>query len=244
MKVIGVLVLTIFLVSCESVQGLKKAESFPSAGGSPRPGGSPARSGVWHRVMGGQTLWRIAKTYRVTLDELKEANDLIDTVHVPEGTWLFIPNAERVLYVQGNGDELPPENKKLDFAWPLKGEVVRSFGKLKNDFNYGIDLRTAGPENVVASEGGTVILSGSIRGYGNTIIIEHESDFCSLYSRNIQSLVKEGQQVKKNAVIARFVPERPAPAGKSAASKSQEGDVIHYELFYKGKPVNPLYYLP
>jgi murein DD-endopeptidase MepM/ murein hydrolase activator NlpD len=95
----------------------------------------------------------------------------------------------------------------------------------------------------VASEGGTVILSGSIRGYGNTIIIEHESDFCSLYSRNIQSLVEEGQLVKKNAVIARFVPERPA-AGKSPGNKSPEGDVIHYELFYKGKPVNPLYYLP
>jgi murein DD-endopeptidase MepM/ murein hydrolase activator NlpD len=188
--------------------------------------------------MEGQTLWKIAKTYRVTLDELKESNDLADTAHVTEGTWLFIPKAERVLFVQGNGESPPPESRKLDFAWPLKGEIVRSFGKHKNDFNYGIDLRTAGAQNVMASEGGTVILSGSIRGYGNTIIIEHENDFCSLYSRNIQSLVEEGQRVKKNAVIARFVPERPA------AGKSPGGDVIHYELFYKGKPVNPLYYLP
>lgn len=237
MKIIGVLLMAVFLSSCATVQGLKRAESSSSAGGSPSAGNAPAQpaqSGVWHRVMKGQTLWRIAKTYRVTLDDLKEANDLADTVHVPEGAWLFIPKADRVLYVQGNGDSLPPESKKLDFAWPLRGEVVRSFGKLKNDFNYGIDLKTAGVKNVVASEGGTVILSGSIRGYGNTIIIEHESDFCSLYSRNIQSLVKEGQKVIKNTVIARLVPERPETAG----------DVIHYELFYKGKPVNPLYYLP
>jgi murein DD-endopeptidase MepM/ murein hydrolase activator NlpD len=231
MRIVGVLVITVFLASCAGLQGVK-------SGGS-----TPMQGGVWHRVTEGQTLWRIAKTYRVTLDELTEANDLADTVHVPEGSWLFIPNAERVLYVQGNGESPPPESKKLDFTWPLKGEIVRSFGKLKNDFNYGIDLRTAGVQNVVASEGGTVILSGSIRGYGNTIIIEHESDFCSLYSRNIQSLVEEGQRVKKNAVIARFVPERPA-AGKPTGEKSPAGDVIHYELFYKGKPVNPLYYLP
>jgi lipoprotein NlpD len=124
-------------------------------------------------------------------------------------------------------------------VWPVKGQVVRSFGKLKNDFNYGIDLRAEGAQNVLASEGGIVILSGSIRGYGNTIIIEHENDFCSLYSRNIQSLVKEGQSVKKNTVIARVVPERPSAGGKDG-----EENVFHYELFYKGKPVNPLYYLP
>jgi LysM repeat protein len=238
MKNIVVLLLAVFLASCATVQvpGDRSAKRVAS---STRSGSSPARSGVWHRVMKGQTLWRIAKTYRVTLDDLKEANDLADTVHVPEGAWLFIPKADRVLYVQGNGDGLPPESKKLDFAWPLRGEVVRSFGKLKNDFNYGIDLKTEGMQNVLASEGGTVILSGSIRGYGNTIIIEHESDFCSLYSRNIQSLVKEGQKVKKNTVIARLLPERPETGGKSP-----EGEIIHYELFYKGKPVNPLYYLP
>jgi LysM repeat protein len=227
MKIIGVLVLAAFFVSCATVQGVRNA------------GNDQEPRGVWHRVVEGQTLWRIAKTYRVTLDELKEANDLGDIVHVPEGAWLFIPKAERVLYVQGNGDSLPPESKRLDFAWPLKGEVVRSFGKLKNDFNFGIDLRAAGANSVVASEGGTVILSGNIRGYGNTIIIEHENDFCSLYSRNIQSLVKEGQLVKKNTVIARLAPERPA-----AGAKGGEGEMFHYELFYKGKPVNPLYYLP
>jgi murein DD-endopeptidase MepM/ murein hydrolase activator NlpD len=230
MRIVGVLALALFLASCAGLRGLKSGGSVPEQGG------------VWHRVMEGQTLWKIAKTYRVSLDDIKEGNDLADTVHVPEGAWLFIPNADRVLYVQGNGESPPPESKKLDFAWPLKGEIVRSFGKLKNDFNYGIDLRTNGAQNVVASEGGTVILSGSIRGYGNTIIIEHESDFYSLYARNIQSLVEEGQRVKKNTVIARYVPERPA--GKGSGEKSPEADVIHYELFYKGKPVNPLYYLP
>jgi LysM domain len=104
MKTIGMLVLAVFLASCASVQGGKRAGSSPSAASDQE------RRGVWHRVMEGQTLWRIAKTYRVTLEQLKESNDLVDTVHVPEGAWLFVPNAERVLYVQGNGDSLPPES--------------------------------------------------------------------------------------------------------------------------------------
>jgi murein DD-endopeptidase MepM/ murein hydrolase activator NlpD len=45
--------------------------------------------------------------------------------------------------------------------------------------------------------------------------------------------VREGQQVSKNSVIARAGPGGTAP-----------DDIVHYELFLKGKPVNPLYYLP
>jgi murein DD-endopeptidase MepM/ murein hydrolase activator NlpD len=221
MRVVLLLLLSLLLVSCAATRGI--------VGGT----NDQDERGVWHRVMEGQTLWRIAKTYRLTLEELKDANDLADFVLVAEGTWLFIPKAEKVLYVQGNGSALPPESKRLDFVWPLKGEVVRAFGKLKNDFNLGIDLKSTASRNVVASERGTVILSSTIRGYGNTIIIEHEDDFCTLYAKGIESMVREGQEVERNSVIARV-----------DAGRGGNGDVLHYELFFKGKPVNPLYYLP
>ena len=45
--------------------------------------------------------------------------------------------------------------------------------------------------------------------------------------------VEEGQTVKSNMVIA-----------KTNTVKNSDKEVVHYELFYKGKPVNPLYYLP
>jgi len=216
MRVLFILLLSLGLVSCASIEGFQRSGTIPQG------------RGVWHRVQEGQTLWRIAKTYRLSLEELKEANDMADAVHVSEGTWLFIPNADKTLFVQGSVSALTPESAKLDFTWPLRGKVVRAFGKHKNDFNFGIDLDPTGVRNVVASERGTVILSNTIRGYGNTIIIEHENDFYSLYARNIDSLVKEGQVVDKNSVIARV----------------GTGEIVHYELFYRGKPVNPLYYLP
>jgi len=189
--------------------------------------------GVWHRVKEGQTLWRIAKTYRVSLEEIKKVNDIEDVVHISQGTWIFIPEATSILFVQGNEIDTPREYEKLDFVWPLKGEVIRSYGKHQTDFNYGIDLKPNGNQDIVAAQSGVVVISDTIRGYGNTIIIEHGNDFYSLYSRNITSLVKEGQTVKINAVIARV-----------NSVKGSDKEVVHYELFYKGKPVNPLYYLP
>jgi murein DD-endopeptidase MepM/ murein hydrolase activator NlpD len=190
-------------------------------------------AGVWHRVEEGQTLWRIAKTYRVSLEEIKSANDIEDVVHVAKGTWLVIPNAEQALYVQGNADAGPEQEHDPGFIWPLKGQIVNSFGKSGDDFYYGIDIKSAKNQDIVATLSGTVVLSSTIRGYGPTIIIEHENNFCSLYSKNIKSLVHEGQRVSKNSVIAK--------AGTSGAATD---DALHYELFFKGKPVNPLYYLP
>lgn len=212
---------TIFFISCTTIQNSYRQESTSYG------------RGVWHKVKEGQTLWRIAKTYRVSLEEIKEVNDIEDVVHISQGTWIFIPEAASVLFVQGNTIDTPEGYEKLDFVWPLNGDVIRSYGKHQNDFNYGIDLKPDGNQDIVAAQTGVVVISGSIRGYGNTIIIEHDNDFCSLYSKNITSLVKEGQTVKINAVIA-----------KINGVKDSDKEVVHYELFYKGKPVNPLYYLP
>jgi LysM repeat protein len=190
-------------------------------------------AGIWHRVEEGQTLWRIAKTYRVSLEEIKGANDIEDVVHVAKGTWLIIPNAEKAMYVQGNTDVVSEEEFDPGFIWPLKGQVVNSFGKSGEDYHYGIDIKSVKNQDIVATLSGTVVLSSTIRGYGPTIIIEHENNFCSLYSKNIKSLVHEGQRVSKNSVIA-----------KAGAGGATSDDALHYELFFKGKPVNPLYYLP
>ena len=213
--------LILFAFSCTTTQNSYREDS------------TVYTKGVWHRIKEGQTLWRIAKTYRISLEEIKEANDIEDVVHIYQGTWIFIPNATKVLFVQGNVLDTEEESKTLSFVWPVEGEIVKSYGKHQNDFNYGIDLKPKGLQNVVSVQEGVVVLSDSIRGYGNTIIIEHNNDYCSLYSSNFLSLVEEGQKVKINSVIAR-----------TDTQKSTDKDLLHYELFYKGKPVNPLYYLP
>ncbi len=215
------LFLILLTVSCTTTQNSLRQEK------------STYQNGVWHRIKEGQTLWRIAKTYRISLEEIIRANDIEDVVHIYQGTWIFIPNATKVLFVQGNISDTKEEIQNLEFIWPVEGEIVNTYGKHKNDFNYGIDLKPDGIQNVVSVQEGVVVLSDTIRGYGNTIIIEHDNDYFSLYSANIVSLVKEGQTVKSNMVIAR-----------TNIVKNSDKEVVHYELFHKGRSVNPLYYLP
>ncbi|MBN2324291.1 MAG: peptidoglycan DD-metalloendopeptidase family protein [Spirochaetes bacterium] len=221
MKRIVLLILAaLFLISCAGTQVAQRTDS------------SRYERGVWHRIKEGQTLWRISKTYRVDLEALKDANEIEDVVHIAQGTWIFIPGASKLLYVQGNV-ESSPEEATLDFVWPTSGEVVRSYGKEKNDFNYGIDIDLRGNENILATQSGTVVLSGKIRGYGPTLIIEHDNNFCSLYSKNLRILVKEGETVRRSQVVG-----KPESNGGSAQR------IVHYELFHEGKSINPLYYLP
>lgn len=189
--------------------------------------------GVWHRVKRGQTLWRISKTYQVSIELLKEVNDIDDTQNIAEGTWIFIPGATRKLFVQG-GLPVEEESRTQEFGWPVrqKYEILRYFGKQSKDFNFGIDLKVTPGSNVFASDKGVVVLAKNLRGYGNTIIIDHGNEFCTLYARGIEVLVKEGDRVDSNTVIARV------------SNNGSSRNIIHYELFYRGKPVNPLYYLP
>jgi len=53
----------------------------------------PSAAGVYHIVGSGQTLWRIAKTYNVDVNELMKANAIVDPGQLGVGQRLFIPRA-------------------------------------------------------------------------------------------------------------------------------------------------------
>ncbi len=63
-------------------------------------GGCWRHLGVYHTVKPGQTIWRIAKTYNVDLQELAEINNIEDPSQVKAGDQVFIPDARKVLEVE------------------------------------------------------------------------------------------------------------------------------------------------
>ncbi len=211
--------ITLLLYSCATMSGTKNVEQ------------KVYKPGIWHRVEEGQTLWRISKTYGVSLEIIKEANEITDVLHIRPGTWIFIPGAKKHLYVQGGFDKATNGPQDFKIVLPVNGRIIRKFGKIKNDFNYGIDIKVIGGRYVLSSQKGKVVFSGVVRGYGYVVIIDHGNGYYSLYTKNIEPVVKEGESVKINSVIAKINRE-----GGSEA-------VVHYELYYKGKPVNPLYYV-
>ncbi|MCK6428808.1 MAG: peptidoglycan DD-metalloendopeptidase family protein, partial [Burkholderiaceae bacterium] len=116
------------------------------------------------------------------------------------------------------------------WQWPAAGSVIATFDEARNK---GIGIAGKEGDPVLAASDGQVVYSGSgLRGYGNLVIIKHTDDFISAYAHNRQILVKQGQTVKRG--------QRIAELGKTDSSVPK----LHFEIRQRGKPVDPLKYLP
>lgn len=116
------------------------------------------------------------------------------------------------------------------WQWPAAGSVIATFDEARNK---GIGIAGTEGDPVLAASDGQVVYSGSgLRGYGNLVIIKHTDDFISAYAHNRQILVKQGQTVKRG--------QRIAELGKTDSSVPK----LHFEIRQRGKPVDPLKYLP
>ena len=64
------------------------------------PDSSSKANGVYHTVQKGQTLWRISKTYQVSMQDVAELNNITDHSQIKVGDRLFIPGAVKQLPVE------------------------------------------------------------------------------------------------------------------------------------------------
>lgn len=119
------------------------------------------------------------------------------------------------------------------WMWPTSGTIVQGYSNSPQSVNKGIDITGKFGQAIVAAAKGEVVYSGNgIPGYGNLIILKHNTDYLTAYAHNEKNLVKEGQIVKEGQEIALM--------GKGNSAKPE----LHFEIRYEGKPVNPLNYLP
>ncbi|MCO7226371.1 peptidoglycan DD-metalloendopeptidase family protein [Pleionea sp. CnH1-48] len=126
----------------------------------------------------------------------------------------------------------PDARKIRKWLWPTKGELLSRFSP-KAGGNKGLDISGKDGEPVRAAAPGRVVYSGgALKGYGNLIIVKHNEDFLSAYAHNSKIHVKENELVKAGQVIADI--------GRSGTDQSK----LHFEIRFRGKPVNPLTYLP
>lgn len=120
------------------------------------------------------------------------------------------------------------------FVWPVKGKVRAKFGIQPNGMYYN-GIKIAARENapIVAAASGIVIFSGPLKDYGETIIIKHEDNYATVYTNLNNRVVKVDDAVRKGSLIAIL--------GKS----QKKGEVLlSFEIRYKNKARNPLFFLP
>lgn len=125
-----------------------------------------------------------------------------------------------------------PATSNIAWRWPAEGELISRF-VAGEPTRQGIDIAGNGGAPVRAAGDGVVVYSGSgLVGYGELIIVKHNDAWLSAYGHNRARMVNEGQIVKAGQQIAEM--------GRSGAAR----DMLHFEVRYNGKPVDPLQYLP
>ena len=118
------------------------------------------------------------------------------------------------------------------WRWPTSSRKVHArFSPASG--RLGIDITGRKGDSVYAAADGQVVYAGSgLRGYGKLIIVKHNNTYLSAYAHNSRMLVTEGQYVKGGQKIAEM--------GHGGSGRYK----LHFEIRKKGKPVNPLTYLP
>jgi lipoprotein NlpD len=118
------------------------------------------------------------------------------------------------------------------WRWPANGRVLRGY-VATNPSRNGLDIVGTEGQPVMASAAGKVVYSGNgLLGYGELIIIKHSDRMLSAYAHNKLRLVKEGEQVSAGQKIAKM------------GRNDQNEQLLHFEIRVRGKPVDPIEYLP
>lgn len=122
--------------------------------------------------------------------------------------------------------------------WPVRGWVTSEFGNRTSpfgksrEFHKGIDIAGRIGFQVVAPADGIVAEAAYDREIGHMLRIKHGYSVVTLYGHLMKSVVKEGNLVRRGAVI-----------GYIGNSGRSTGSHLHYSVFLNGVPVNPRKYL-
>jgi len=118
----------------------------------------------------------------------------------------------------------------VNWMWPAVGTVATPFDDAKSK---GLAITGKAGDPVFAAADGRVVYAGSgLRGYGNLVILKHNSTYLTAYAHNQTLLVKEDQAVRRGQKIAEM--------GSSDADRVQ----LHFEIRKQGKPIDPAKLLP
>lgn len=115
---------------------------------------------------------------------------------------------------------------------PVVGYHIAQKFNLKGN-HYGVDVVTKENEPVKAVANGTVILSNWTQETGYTIAVQHDGNMISVYKHNSVLLKKIGSFVQTGDILG--------IVGNTGELTS--GPHLHFELWLKGNPVNPEYYI-
>ncbi|KAF1016278.1 MAG: Murein hydrolase activator NlpD [Stenotrophomonas maltophilia] len=236
------------LAACGTATVVRPAGGSGGGAVSTTPKTSVPKPGQTVSVRKGDTIYALARIHDITPADLIAWNSLDNpsTIYPGQVIRLYPPGAgggrapTTVVTApssSGGGSAAPvatapPARSNISWRWPAEGQLVGRFVAGETT-KQGVDIAGTSGEAVRAAANGVVVYSGAgLVGYGELIIIKHSDQWLSAYGHNRKRLVNEGQSVKAGDQIAEM--------GRTGANR----DMLHFEIRYNGKPVDPLQYLP
>lgn len=215
------------------------------------PQTSVAKPGQTAVVRRGDTLYALARIHNITPRDLAGWNGLAEPYTIYPGQVLRLyPGSgpgrapTTVVTAPRPGTTAPTPapsptpspttviKSNISWRWPADGALVGRFVSA-DVTKQGVDIAGSSGQPVRATAPGVVVYSGAgLVGFGELIIIKHSDQWLSAYGHNRKRLVNEGQSVKAGEQIAEM--------GRTGTTR----DMLHFEIRYNGKPVDPLLYLP
>ena len=189
-----------------------------------------------YRVQKGDTLTQIARKQGRTVAELRRWNNLSNANVINVGQVLRVvppggatapsrSTASRSTPAKTSKPSAPAPAVSLSMVRPAQGKLVQGYN---GSSSRGLTIANSAGTPIVAAAGGSVVYAGSgLRAYGNLIIIQHNSQYLSIYAHNRRLLVKEGQKVSKGQKIAEM--------GDSGSIRV----ALYFELRRNGQAINP-----
>ncbi|OGE16719.1 hypothetical protein A3F00_00700 [Candidatus Daviesbacteria bacterium RIFCSPHIGHO2_12_FULL_37_11] len=197
-------------------------------------------TGIAYTVKSGDTLESIAKKYQSEAQAIVDFpfNDVPDDFRLTAGQLLIVPDgvieaAKPVIRSQPKYLAQGPSSPVFEalgggkFVWPTSGGISQYFAW----YHPGIDIPNRSAPGIAASDGGTVVVAGwpDNMGYGNRIVVDHGNGYRTLYAHLSNIYVNVGQTVSRGQII-----------GQMGSTGRSTGTHLHFEVHYKGVPVNPL----
>ena len=113
---------------------------------------------------------------------------------------------------------------------PVRGAVIGRFGAAREGGVWkGLFIRAASGSEVRAVANGRVVFADWMRGFGNLLIVDHGSDYLSIYGNNDSLLKQVGDAVSGGEPVA--------SVGNSGGNPESG---LYFELRHKGQVLDPM----
>ncbi|MEM9013897.1 MAG: M23 family metallopeptidase [Pseudomonadota bacterium] len=165
-----------------------------------------------------------------------QGGPFIDISDPSGGASPFFQNANRIALKVDELEELKEVVERVPLSSPLTGvrRFTSGFGVRRDPISgrrsnhHGMDFAAAWASPIKATGTGVVKFAGTRSGWGRMVEIDHGNGFLTRYAHMSRITVKAGQKVKLHDKV-----------GELGSSGRSTGPHVHYEVLFKGRPLNP-----